>query len=62
MIRDLDFILTLDIDWVALSFVQRPEDIEELRKLTGGKKVKVRVSPTESMQVAHFSCTDCCLS
>ena len=28
---DLAFSLTLDIDWVALSFVQRPEDIEELR-------------------------------
>ena len=29
--QDLQFALTLDIDWVALSFVQRPEDIEELK-------------------------------
>ena len=28
---DLDFGLTLGIDWVALSFVQRPEDIVEVR-------------------------------
>ena len=28
---DLDFGLALDVDWVALSFVQRPEDIREAR-------------------------------
>jgi pyruvate kinase len=33
---DLQFILTLDVDWVALSFVQKPEDILELKKLVGG--------------------------
>mmetsp|Transcript_33333 Transcript_33333/g.31803 ORF Transcript_33333/g.31803 Transcript_33333/m.31803 type:complete len:583 (+) Transcript_33333:144-1892(+) len=32
---DLTFALTLSIDWVALSFVQKPEDIVELRKLAG---------------------------
>ena len=35
--RDLEFILTLDVDWVALSFVQRPEDMEEFRTLAGDK-------------------------
>jgi pyruvate kinase len=35
--RDLEFGLALGVDWVALSFVQRPEDIEEVRTLTGGK-------------------------
>ena len=35
--RDLEFILTLDVDWVALSFVQRPEDMEEFRSLAGDK-------------------------
>jgi hypothetical protein len=38
---DLEFALTLSIDWVALSFVQKPEDILELRALAG-PKVKVR--------------------
>lgn len=33
--RDLEFVLTLDVDWVALSFVQKPEDIVELKELAG---------------------------
>jgi len=33
--KDLDFGLELGVDWVALSFVQRPEDIEEARALVG---------------------------
>ena len=32
---DLAYGLALGIDWVALSFVQRPEDITELRSLVG---------------------------
>ncbi len=32
---DLEFGLELGIDWVALSFVQRPEDFVELRQLVG---------------------------
>lgn len=39
--EDLDFVLTLDVDWVALSFVQRPEDILELKRLIGDKNLKV---------------------
>ena len=38
---DLEFALTLSIDWVALSFVQKPEDILELRELAG-PNIKVR--------------------
>ncbi len=34
---DLDFICGLGIDWLALSFVQRPSDIEEARELSGGR-------------------------
>jgi pyruvate kinase len=34
---DLDAALKEDIDWIALSFVQRPEDIAEVRKITGSK-------------------------
>ena len=32
---DLDFALSLGVDWVALSFVQRPEDLDEVRALAG---------------------------
>ncbi len=35
--RDLAFGLELGVDWVALSFVQRPEDIDEARGLIGDK-------------------------
>ncbi len=35
--RDLAVALDLEVDWVALSFVQRAEDIAELRKLTGDR-------------------------
>jgi pyruvate kinase len=35
--RDLDYGLALGIDWVALSFVQRPEDIEEAKEIVKGR-------------------------
>ena len=31
--KDLDFIMTLAVDWVALSFVQRPDDIREIKAI-----------------------------
>ncbi|MDQ2892442.1 MAG: pyruvate kinase [Pseudomonadota bacterium] len=34
---DLAFALEQGVDWIALSFVQRPEDLWEARKLIGGK-------------------------
>ncbi|GCB04022.1 pyruvate kinase [Ralstonia sp. SET104] len=35
--RDLDFGLTLGLDWIALSFVQRPEDIREIKAIVQGR-------------------------
>ena len=35
--RDVDFALGLGVDWVALSFVQRPDDLAELRKIVQGR-------------------------
>ncbi len=35
--RDLQFGLDLGVDWVAMSFVQRPEDIAEGRRLIAGR-------------------------
>ena len=34
---DLEAALHADVDWVALSFIQRPEDIAEAKKLTRGR-------------------------
>ncbi|MGZ3276058.1 MAG: pyruvate kinase, partial [Caulobacteraceae bacterium] len=35
--KDLAFALRLGVDWVALSFVQRPEDVAQLKKLVEGR-------------------------
>jgi pyruvate kinase len=35
--RDLEFGLELGFDWIALSFVQKPEDIAEARELIGSR-------------------------
>lgn len=35
--EDLKFALRLGVDWVALSFVQKPEDMAELRRLVNGR-------------------------
>lgn len=35
--RDLDYGLSLGVDWVAISFVQRAEDMHELRDLVGNR-------------------------
>src|SRR5215211_1380408 len=35
--RDLAFALDLGADWIALSFVQRPEDIDEVQEIVRGR-------------------------
>lgn len=35
--RDLEFVCALGVDWLALSFVQRPEDVLEARDLAKGR-------------------------
>ena len=34
---DLEFVCDLGVDWLALSFVQRPEDVTEARELAKGR-------------------------
>lgn len=34
---DLEFVCSLGVDWLALSFVQRPEDVQEARDLAKGR-------------------------
>ena len=51
---DLDAALALGVDWIALSFVQRPEDVAELKKIVraarkAGKPVVVATQMMESM-------------
>ncbi len=35
--KDLDAVLATGVDWVALSFIQRPEDLAEVRKIARGR-------------------------
>ncbi|MEZ0261348.1 MAG: pyruvate kinase [Alphaproteobacteria bacterium] len=35
--RDLEAACNMGVDWIALSFVQRPEDVAEARKLVNGR-------------------------
>ena len=36
-LSDLEAVLDADVDWVALSFIQRPEDLAEARKIARGR-------------------------
>ncbi|MGJ8609854.1 MAG: pyruvate kinase [Octadecabacter sp.] len=36
-LKDLEFVCELGVDWLALSFVQRPADVEQARKLAKGR-------------------------
>ena len=40
---DLDFIISQDVDWVALSFVRRPEDVTQLREILVSKNSKAKI-------------------
>ncbi|MFK7943190.1 MAG: pyruvate kinase [Paracoccaceae bacterium] len=52
---DLKFALSLGgIDWLALSFVQRPEDVVEARELLGEHRVGVMVKVEKPAAVTRF--------
>jgi pyruvate kinase len=51
--RDLEFGLDLGADWVALSFVQRPEDIDEARELIGDRAA-IMAKLEKPMAVNHL--------
>jgi len=52
--RDLDFTLSLGIDWLALSFVQRPEDVIELRKVLAGRNAAIMAKIKKPAAVDRF--------
>ena len=48
---DLAFALDHHVDWIALSFVQRPEDVAEARRLIGGKAaLLVKIEKPQAVQ------------
>ncbi len=49
--EDLDHVLGLGVDWVGLSFVQRPDDVSEARTLTRGRAaILVKVEKPSAVQ------------
>jgi pyruvate kinase len=50
--RDLAFATEQGADWIALSFVQRPEDIAEARRLIGSRNVAI-CAKIEKPQAVH---------
>lgn len=52
--KDLQFALGLGIDWLALSFVQRPEDVAEAQGLLGDHSVAIMVKVEKPAAVARF--------
>jgi pyruvate kinase len=50
---DLDFAAHIGVDWIALSFVQRPEDVAEARKLIAGRAgVMAKIEKPSALNVA----------
>ena len=49
--RDLDAALTAEVDWVALSFIQRPDDIAEARKVVQGRAgIMAKIEKPQALQ------------
>ena len=51
---DLDAALALGVDWIALSFVQRPEDVAELKQIVQGKAgVLAKIEKPKALASLH---------
>ncbi|HEX2760679.1 MAG TPA: pyruvate kinase [Rhizomicrobium sp.] len=51
---DLDAALELGVDWIALSFVQRPEDVAELKKIVAGRAgVLAKIEKPKALSALH---------
>ncbi len=49
--HDLDAALEAEVDWVALSFIQRPDDVAEARKLIQGRAgIMSKIEKPQAMQ------------
>lgn len=53
-LRDLDFIISQKIDWIALSFVRRPEDVTQLKQILKDKnspaKIIAKIEKPEALE------------
>ena len=53
-VKDLEFILTQEPDWVAISFVQGVEDIQTLKNLMGKSKAKIMCKIETAMAIENI--------
>ena len=53
---DLDYMLEIGVDWVALSFVQKPEDILEIRGIVDAKIPEGESKPSIMAKIEKPSC------
>lgn len=53
--KDLEFILTKNPDWIAISFVQNEEDVNVLRSLLGKSKAKVMCKIERANAIENLS-------
>lgn len=53
---DLEYMLGIGVDWVALSFVQRPEDIEEINRLIVQHLPEKTIRPAVMAKIEKPSC------
>jgi pyruvate kinase len=53
---DLEYMLQIGVDWVALSFVQRPQDIEEINRLIDEKLPADAFRPAVMAKIEKPSC------
>jgi len=56
--EDLDYMLSIGVDWVALSFVQRPEDIVEIKGLIMEYNPQNAFPPHIMAKIEKPSCFD----
>jgi len=55
---DLEYMLKIGVDWIALSFVQRPADIEEILDLIDMKLPEGQFKPCVMAKIEKPSCFD----
>src|SRR5690606_37482729 len=50
-LQDLEYVAHLGVDWIALSFVQRPDDVSEGKKLARGRAaIMVKVEKPSALK------------
>ena len=53
---DLDYMLEIGVDWIALSFVQKPEDILEIREIVNNRIPEGESKPSIMAKIEKPSC------